>query len=105
MKAKCQIIPVSVYDKTPPVVHEDDKWRYILGSKGHLIRLRRKTCSICPASMAYVVIFEYAKHRKVERYCAKCAQEFGEVPDIPQPEISKDISQITVKALQRWNMQ
>jgi hypothetical protein len=55
--------------------------------------------------MSFAVILEYKNHRKVERYFAKCALEFGEVPEILQPEITKDIPQVTVKALQTWNMQ
>ncbi|TLX88002.1 MAG: hypothetical protein E6K97_07780 [Thaumarchaeota archaeon] len=95
----CQIIPVNVYDGTPPVVFEDDKWRYILRNTGHLLRLRRKTCSICPVSMSYVVIFEYSHHRRVERFCAHHAEQFGALPEIPQTEITSKQK----LALQKWS--
>jgi hypothetical protein len=112
MKTKCQIIPASIYDNLPPVVFEDDKWRYILGNSGHLIRLRKKTCSICPISMSYVVIFEYAKHNRVERFCSQHASEFGELPPIPEIPLSeitdkqrRKIPQISTEAIRKWNMQ
>ena len=81
-KVKCQIIPVNEYDGTPPVVFEDDKHRYVAGAKGHYIRLRKKTCSICPVSMSYVVIFNYKKHQRVERFCRDHAASFGPLPPI-----------------------
>lgn len=117
MKTKCRIIPANVYDNLPPVVFEDDKHRYILGPTGHLTRLRRKTCSICPASMSYVVIFEYSKHKRAERFCKQHAAEFGHghplppIPDpIPEYEITNArnkhmIPKLSTEAIRKWNMQ
>ncbi len=99
MKTKCQIIPASVFDNLPPVVHEDEKWRYTIGPTGHFTRLRKKTCSICPVSMSYVVIFEYAKHRRVERFCRQHASEFGE---LPEPEVQQELNNKQKLAIQKW---
>jgi len=114
-KTKCRIIPASVFDGLPPVVFEDDKHRYILGPTGHLTRLRRKTCSVCPASMSYVVIFEYKKHNRAERFCKQHAAGFGQplppIPElVPEHEITNTrnkhmIPKLSTEAIRKWNMQ
>lgn len=97
-RVKCQILPVNEYDGTPPVVFEDDEHRYTIARTGHLTRLRKKTCSLCASSMTYVVIFEYAKHRRVERFCSKHASIYGELPEpVPNP-----IPQEHLRAIQKW---
>lgn len=101
-KVKCQIIPVSEYDGIPPVVFEDDKHRYTIGPTGHLTRLRKKTCSLCASSMSYVVIFEYAKHQRVERFCREHASEFGELPDPIQVEQELKLTNKQKLAIQKW---
>jgi hypothetical protein len=100
VKYKCQIIPVNEYDHQP-IAFEDDNHRYTIGPTGHLTRLRRKTCSLCSSSTSYVVIFEYAKHQRVERFCKEHAANYGELPDTPQEQHT----QLTNKqklAIQKW---
>ena len=113
----CQIIPASVYDNLPPIVFEDDKWRYTLGDTGHFTRLRRKICFSCSESAPYVIIFKFAKHNRVERCCVQHAQEFAngnneELPEIPKVEEATVIArskgkipQISTEAIRKWNMQ
>ncbi len=105
MKPKCKcpikIIPVNEYDRTPLVVHEDDKWRYTIGPTGHLTRLRKKSCCICGENMSYVVIFEYAKHRRVERFCRQHASEFGELP-VEQELANLNLTNKQKLAIQKW---
>jgi hypothetical protein len=112
----CQIIPSTVYDNLPPIVFEDDKWRYILGPTGHFTRLRRKICFSCSNSGVYAIIFNYKKHNRVERFCVQHAQELAnnnneELPEIPKLEESsviaiankKKIPKISSEAIQKWN--
>jgi hypothetical protein len=103
LKTKCQIIPVNEYDHKP-IVFEDDNNSYTIGRTGHLTRLRRKTCSLCASSTSYVVISEYPKHKRVERFCREHASKFGELPPTPDPIVEQKLK-ITKKqklALQRW---
>jgi hypothetical protein len=107
MKNKCQIIPVNEYDGLPSIVFEDDKHRYTIGLTGHLTRLRKKTCSLCRSSISHVVVFEYAKHRRVERFCRENAANYGEVP--PDPIVEQQELNLKLKltnkqklAIQKW---
>jgi len=101
LKTKCQIIPANVYDGLGPVVFEDDKWRYVSGKRGHLIRLRRNTCFSCSKSAVFVVIFNYKKHNEVVRCCSEHASHFGRLPDIPAETKEK----IPTEVIRKWNMQ
>ena len=99
MKTKCQIIPVNEYDHKP-IAFEDDNHRYTIGPTGHLTRLRKKTCSLCGSSTSYVVIFEYPKHQRVERFCKEHAANYGEPPaDTP---LDQELTNKQKLALQRW---
>ena len=104
MKPKCpiKIIPANEFDNLPPVVHEDDKWRYTIGPTGHFTRLRKKSCSQCGSSMSHVVIFEYAKHRRVERFCSKHAANYGELPE-PEVQQEQELTNKQKLAIQKWN--
>ena len=63
--------------------------------------------------MSYVIIFEYKKHQRVERFCTEHAAEFGTLPPIPDPISSFEITsaskekipQISTEAIRKWNMQ
>jgi hypothetical protein len=98
-KAK-QIIPIEEYDGIGPIVAEDDIHLYILGHKGHLTRLRKKTCSRCASTMSHVIIFEYKRHTRVERFCRDHAAQFGELPE-PIP-IPNPIPEEQLGAIQKW---
>ncbi|MGB5090757.1 MAG: hypothetical protein WBN72_07420 [Nitrososphaeraceae archaeon] len=99
MKRKCQIIPIEVYDKTP-IVYEDNNWRYSIGPSGHLVRLRRKTCSLCSQNVSFVIIFEHTGHFSVERYCRDHSATFtDELPETPPPE---ELTNKQKLALEKW---
>ncbi|HTH21789.1 MAG TPA: hypothetical protein VL854_06195 [Nitrososphaeraceae archaeon] len=98
---RCQIIPANVYDNLPPVVYEDDKWRYIVSNSGHFTRIRRKICFSCSQSAVYVIIFNYKKHNRVERCCVRHAQGFANASNQELPELPK-IPQEQLAAIPKW---
>jgi hypothetical protein len=103
-RPKIDIIPIEIYDGITKVVAEDDKHRYVLTDKGHIIKLRRKNCVLCPNSASFIIIFGYAKHRRVERFCPDHASNYGELPDIPLQEYELSSKQkIAIEAMQKWN--
>lgn len=100
----------NVYDNLPPLVFEDDRWRYVSGKTGHLIRLRRKTCFSCSKSAVFVVILNYKKHNKVVHCYSEHASAFGQVPPIPDPIQPQHIKEYkekipTTEVIRKWNMQ
>jgi hypothetical protein len=85
-RAKCELIPVSEYEDTPPVAFEDNTHKYFKGHKGHFIKANRKTCSECAKTAMFIGIFRYKKHNRVERFCKDHAQQLagGELPVMPE---------------------
>lgn len=104
-----KIIPIETYDGILGVVAEDDKHRYVLNDTGHIIKLRRKTCFLCPNSANFVLIFGYSKHKRVERLCRDHASNYGELPDTPQLQESIQYNELTskqkhaIEIMQKWN--
>ncbi len=97
-RRKCQIIPIEEYDGIGPIVAEDDIHLYFLGYKRHITKLRKKTCSRCSSTMSHVIIFNYSRHNRVERFCREHASKYGELPEpIPIP-----IPQEQLRAIQKW---
>ena len=102
-----------MYDGLPPLVIEDERWRYFPGKTGHLIRLRRNTCFSCSKSAVFVVIFIYKKHNQVVRFCSEHASRFGKVPPIPdpiqpeyiKPEYNNKEKIPTTEVIRKWNTQ
>lgn len=88
MKRKCEIIPVSVYEDTPPVEFEDNVHKYFKSKrgKGYYRKVNRKTCNICSKTAEYVCIFIYPRHNRVERFCRDHAQQFSteKLPNIEE---------------------
>ena len=105
MKTKCQIIPVETYDGFLKIVAEDDKHRYVLSDKGHITKLRRKTCFLCPDAALFVIIFYHPRHNRVERFCKNHASNYGELPESPQlQDYELDSKQkLAIAAMQKWN--
>lgn len=107
-KAKCKIIPIEEFDGIPRIVAEDDKHRYFINVRGHITKLRRKNCFSCSEPARFVIIFTYAKHRRVERFCRNHASNYGELPDIQQQqqeyydELSNE-QKIAFQTMQKWN--
>lgn len=87
-RRKCELIPVSVYEDTPPVEFEDNVHKYFEGPKGRYRKANRRTCSLCAKTALYVAIFKYPRHQRVERFCREHAAAtcFGELPPVPEIE-------------------
>jgi ribosomal protein S27AE len=90
-RRKCELIPVSEYEATPPIAYIDNSHKYFKGPKGHFIKVTRKTCSECASTALFVGIFRYKKHNRVQRFCSKCATRYGE---LPSPSSSSSIPEI-----------
>ena len=84
-RRKCELIPVSEYDGTPPIAFEDNTHKYFKGNKGYYVKAVRKTCSQCAKTALFVGIFKYKKHIRVERF-KEHASQFGTLPDIPDQQ-------------------
>lgn len=84
-RRKCEVIPVSVYEGTPPVEFEDNTHKYFKGPKGHYRKATRRTCCVCAKTATFVCIFKYPRHNRVERFCREHAQKFAS-EELPGPE-------------------
>jgi hypothetical protein len=97
-KCNCELIPVSVYEGTPPVEFEDNTHKYFKSTRGkaYYRKVNRKTCNICSKTAEYLTMFKYARHNRVERFCRDHAQQFsdGELPNAAEIEIKAQKSLI-----------